>query len=201
MLVLASPPGGGKTTISRAIMARDPNTVVSVSATTRDMRPGEVDGTHYYFVDHDKFKGMIASGEMLEHALVYNGHYYGTPKAPVEAALNAGKDVMFDIDWQGMQQLQKIAPKDVVGIFILPPSWDVLESRLRGRATDSEDEIRRRLAKAADEISHYKEFDYIVVNHDLEDSIAKVRAIMDAERAKRHRHGDIHQFVETLKPA
>lgn len=201
MLVLCAPPGGGKTTISRAIMRMDPTTVVSVSATTRDRRPGEIDGKHYYFVDEKEFQDMVARGEMLEHAFVYNNYHYGTPRAPVEKALSEGRDVMFDIDWQGARQLNAIARDDVVSIFILPPSWEILADRLHGRAQDSEEEIVRRLGKAADEISHYKEFEYVVVNNSLEDSIAQVRAIIDAERAKRRRITNLDSFVGTLKPS
>lgn len=201
MFVLASPPGGGKTTITRELIKDDPETMISVSATTRAMRPGEVEGVHYYFVSQDDFRGMVAEGEMMEHALVYNSHYYGTPKAPVEAALNAGRDVLFDIDWQGTQQLTAIAPQDVVSIFILPPSWQALDERLHARAQDSEDEIQRRLAKAAQEISHYKEFQYVIVNDDLKETIAAVKSILKAERLKRHRLLDVQPFVDTLKPA
>lgn len=200
MFVLASPPGGGKTTITRALIDRDPDTMVSVSATTRSMRPGEVEGKHYYFVDQNKFKRMIEDGEMLEHALVYNGQYYGTPKAPVEKALSEGRDVLFDIDWQGMRQLKAMAPEDVVSIFVLPPSWNTLEERLRGRGRDPEDDIKRRLEKAAAEISHYKEFQYVIINDDLDQSIEAVRGILTAERQKRHRLIGLHAFVDTLKP-
>lgn len=200
MLVLASPPGGGKTTISRELMRLDPQTTVSVSATTRAMRPGEVEGQHYYFVSKDKFQKMVEAGEMLEHALVYNSNYYGTPKEPVEQALSRGKDVVFDIDWQGNLSLAKKAPDDVVSIFLLPPSWAELEHRLHSRAQDSDEEIVRRLGKAADEISHYGEFQYVIVNNDLQESIARVRAILEAERSKRQRLTDIQSFVATLKP-
>lgn len=200
MLVLASPPGGGKTTITRELMRTDPDTVVSVSATTRAMRPGEVEGTHYYFVEPEKFQQMVDAGEMLEHALVYNKSYYGTPKAPVEKALSEGKDVLFDIDWQGNRSLAAIAPDDVVSIFLLPPSWAELEHRLHARAQDSEEEITRRLSKAKDEISHYKEFKYVIVNSDLNESLRRVRAILEAERNKRMRLTDVQDFVETLKP-
>lgn len=200
MLVLASPPGGGKTSVSRELMKRDPQTTVSVSATTRSMRPGEVEGQHYYFVSKQKFEELIAKGEMLEHALVYNNYFYGTPKAPVEKALNEGKDVLFDIDWQGNKSLTAIARPDVVSIFLLPPSWDELSHRLHNRAQDSEEEITRRLSKAHDEIIHYNEFDYVIVNNDFEDTMAKVQAIMQAERQKRTRLTDLSAFVDTLKP-
>lgn len=200
MLVLCAPPGGGKTTISREIMRLDPSTFVSVSATTRNMRPGEQDGVHYHFIDEPAFKKMVDAGEMLEHAFVYNNYHYGTPRAPVEQALCDGRDVLFDIDWQGARQLKEKAPDDVVSIFILPPSWDVLEDRLRGRARDASDEIERRLSKAADEISHYTEFEYVIVNNALEDSIRAVRAIIEAERAKRRRLTGLQELVGALKP-
>jgi guanylate kinase len=201
MLVLASPPGGGKTTITREIAKRDPETIISVSATTRKQRPGEVEGQHYYFVSREHFEEMIGKGQMLEHALVYNNHFYGTPKEPVEKALAAGKDVLFDIDWQGNRTLSEVARDDVVSVFLLPPSWGELEHRLHNRAQDSEDEILRRLSKARDEIAHYKEFQYVIVNNDLEESIAKVRAILEAERQRRTRIGGLAGFIETLKPA
>lgn len=201
MLVLASPPGGGKTTISRELMRLDPHTTLSISATTREKRPGEVEGQHYYFVSHEKFKEMVDDGEMLEHALVYNDNYYGIPKLPVEKAMLAGQDVLFDIDWQGNRRLTEIAKEDVVSIFLLPPSWDELEKRLHGRARDSEEEIHRRLSKAQDEISHYTEFQYVIVNNDLNDSIRQVREILEAERLKRHRLVDVQAFVDTLKPS
>lgn len=200
MVVLASPPGGGKTTVSRAIMGRDAETMVSVSATTRAMRPGEVEGEHYYFMDRPKFEALVAAGEMLEHALVYNNYFYGTPKAPVEAALQSGRDVLFDIDWQGNRSLARMAPSDVVSIFLLPPSWSALAERLRRRAQDSEEEIVRRLGKARDEIDHYAEFQYVLVNQDLEATIAAVQDIIAAERTKRTRLIDVQSFVDTLAP-
>ncbi len=200
MLVLASPPGGGKTTITRELMRLDPQTVISVSATTRAKRPGEIEGQHYYFVSREKFQQMIASGEMLEYALVYNNNYYGTPKAPVEKALAEGRDVLFDIDWQGNRKLTEIAKDDVVSIFLLPPSWNDLEHRLHSRAQDSAEEIARRLSMAHDEISHYKEFQYVIVNNDLSESIRQVRGILDAERVKRTRLHNVQDFVDTLKP-
>lgn len=200
MVVLASPPGGGKTTVSRAVMARDPLTTVSVSATTRAMRPGEVDGTHYYFMDKPAFEALIAKGDMLEHALVYNNYLYGTPRAPVEQAMQAGRDVLFDIDWQGNRSLVRHAGDDVVSIFLLPPSWSALAERLHNRAQDSEEEISRRLSKARDEIDHYTEFQYVLVNNDLEDTIARVQDIIAAERTRRQRLVDLPGFVETLAP-
>lgn len=201
MLVLASPPGGGKTSISREIIRRDDHTTISVSATTRKQRPGEEEGKHYYYVSREKFEDMVANGDMLEYALVYNGQMYGTPKAPVEAALAEGRDVLFDVDWQGNRSLSATAHDDVVSIFILPPTWDTLEQRLHSRAQDSEDEIRRRLAKARDEIKHYKEFQYIIVNYDFEESVQRVLAILEGERLKRTRLTNIEEFVETLHPS
>lgn len=200
MLVLASPPGGGKTTITRALMQLDSHTVISVSATTRDKRPGEVEGQHYFFVSPGKFQQMVDAGEMLEYAKVYNKHLYGTPRKPVEEALAAGKDVLFDIDWQGNRKLSEVARDDVVSVFLLPPSWAALENRLRGRAQDSEEEIIRRLGKAQEEIAHYTEFQYVIVNNDLDESVRQVRAILEAERAKRQRQGGLAEFVGILHP-
>jgi guanylate kinase len=200
MLVLASPPGGGKTTVSREIAATDPQAVISVSATTRGRRPGEEEGKHYYFVSPEKFQDMVEGGQMLEHALVYNSHYYGTPRAPVETALHAGKDVLFDIDWQGNRKLREVAPDDVVSVFLLPPTWKDLETRLHGRARDTEAEIIRRLGKAQDEIAHYGEFHYVVVNNDLADTVTAVRSILNAERHKRRRLTALGDFVSTLRP-
>jgi guanylate kinase len=200
MLILSSPPGGGKTTISRVIRDTDPETMISVSATTRNQRPGEVEAEHYYFVKPDKFQDMIDKNEMLEYALVYNNYLYGTPRAPVEKALSEGRDVIFDIDWQGMRKLKDIAREDIVSVFLLPPTWATLEERLHGRQRDPEPEIRRRLGEAGKEISHYKEFDYIIVNKDLQKSVARVRSILEAERLKRTRLTNIDEFVATLKP-
>ncbi|MBI3440227.1 MAG: guanylate kinase [Proteobacteria bacterium] len=201
MLILASPPGGGKTTITRELARLDLQTTISVSATTRAKRPGEVDGKHYHFVSPDKFQQMIDQGEMMEYALVYNKNMYGTPRTPVEKALRAGKDVLFDIDWQGNRKFTEIAQEDVVSIFLLPPSWVELERRLHNRAQDSEEEIKRRLGKARDEISHYTEFQYVIVNNDLNESVRQVRNILEAERAKRRRLIDLQGFVDTLKPS
>jgi guanylate kinase len=201
MLVLASPPGGGKTTITRELMRLDPRTTLSVSATTRAKRPGEIEGEHYFFVSREDFQHMVDRGEMLEHALVYNNNMYGIPKEPVEKSLAEGRDVLFDIDWQGNRRLKEVAKDDVVSVFLLPPSWPELEKRLHGRAQDSEEEIIRRLAKARDEISHYNEFQYVIVNNDLNDSIRQVRGILEAERLKRRRLMDVQDFVDTLKPA
>jgi guanylate kinase len=198
LLVLSSPSGAGKTTISRTLLERDPNLVMSVSATTRPPRPGEVEGRDYHFVDHAAFEGMLKRNELLEHALVF-GNYYGTPRGPVEAALAAGKDTLFDIDWQGTQQIRQDARADLVSIFILPPSLAELERRLRSRGQDSVEVVRKRMAKAGDEMSHWPEYDYIVINEDLETSIASVQAIIAAERLKRERQRGLADFVNDLR--
>ena len=198
MLVLSSPSGAGKSTISRALLAQDSDIVMSVSATTRPPRPGEVDGKDYNFIDHARFEQMVRNNELLEHARVFD-NYYGTPKAPVEAALTESRDVLFDVDWQGTQQLAQNARADLVSIFILPPSIDELERRLRGRAQDSEEVVRKRMAKAGDEISHYREYDYIVVNTEVEDSVRKVQSILQAERLKRDRQVGLSDFVMQMR--
>lgn len=197
MLVLSSPSGAGKTSISRALLERDGNLSLSVSATTRPQRPGETDGKDYHFVAPDDFEALIAADELLEHARVF-GHLYGTPKAPVEAALSAGRDVLFDVDWQGTQQLAERARDDLVSVFILPPSTVELEQRLRSRARDPEDVVQGRMAKAADEMSHWAEYDYVIVNRDFEDSIVQVQAILAAERLRRERQVGLGAFVKTL---
>ncbi len=198
MLVLSSPSGAGKTTISRELLARDGDLTLSVSATTRPMRPGETEAVDYLFVDRARFDDMVAEGAFLEHATVF-GHCYGTPRAAVEAALAAGKDVLFDIDWQGAQQVAEKARKDVVSVFILPPSTEELERRLHSRAQDPDEVVRGRMAKAADEMSHWAEYDYIVVNEDVEASVAAVQSILRAERLRRDRQIGLHDFVETLR--
>ncbi|EDP61833.1 Guanylate kinase [alpha proteobacterium BAL199] len=198
MMVLSSPSGAGKTTISRRLMEAEPGVTMSVSATTRPRRPGEVDGRDYYFVDPTDFHLMVNRDELLEHAKVF-GNYYGTPRGPVEAALKAGRDVLFDIDWQGTQQLQDSAPRDLVSVFVLPPSTRELERRLRSRAQDSDDVVAARMAKAADEISHYPEYQYIILNDDIERSTAAVRAILAAERLKRERLVGLPDFVKGLR--
>ncbi len=198
MLVLSSPSGAGKTTISRELLARDGNLTLSVSATTRPMRPGETEGVDYLFVDRARFDAMVAEDAFLEHATVFD-HCYGTPKAAVEAALAAGRDVLFDIDWQGAQQVAEKARKDLVGVFILPPSTGELERRLHARAQDPEEVVRGRMAQAADEMSHWPEYDYIVVNEDVEASVTAVRSILQAERLRRERRIGLHDFVETLR--
>ena len=200
MLVLSSPSGAGKTTISRELLSRDGNLTMSISATTRPKRPGETDGTDYLFVEPAGFDEMTRNGEFLEFATVFD-HRYGTPRAPVEQALQAGRDVLFDIDWQGTQQLVEKARDDLVSVFILPPSTAELERRLRRRAQDPEDVVRGRMAKAADEMSHWAEYDYIVVNEDAEDSVAEVQAILSAERLRRERQVGLRDFVEALRQA
>ncbi len=197
MLVLSSPSGAGKTTISRQLLGREPDLSMSVSATTRPPRPGEVDGKDYFFITKEKFHEMVENDEFLEHALVFENSY-GTPRAPVEAALGAGKDVLFDVDWQGTQQLREKAKNDLVSILILPPSKDELENRLRNRAQDPEDVIAKRMAKASDEMSHYDEYNYIVVNVDVEDSVGEVRSILTAERLVKDRRVGLHGFVRVL---
>jgi guanylate kinase len=198
MLVLSSPSGAGKTTISRRILETDADLTLSISATTRPKRPGETAGIDYHFIDNTEFDLRINRGEFLEYAKVFD-HYYGTPRLPVERALAAGKDVMFDIDWQGTQQLSQSAREDLVGVFILPPSTRTLERRLKSRAQDSDEVVARRMAKAADEMSHWAEYDYIVVNDDLATSISQVRAILTAERLKRQRQVGLAEFVKALR--
>ncbi|MFM9841609.1 MAG: guanylate kinase [Dongiaceae bacterium] len=198
MLVLSSPSGAGKTTISRALLERDDNLSLSISATTRPMRPGEKEGVHYHFVDQSRFSQMVAEGALLEHALVF-GNFYGTPRAPVDKSLADGRDVLFDIDWQGTQQLAEKARKDLVAVFILPPSTGELERRLHTRAQDSDAEVAKRMAKAADEMSHWAEYDYIIVNTDIEASVRRVQAILEAERLRRERQIGLHDFVAQLR--
>lgn len=201
MLVLSSPSGAGKTTLSRQLLDNDSQIQLSVSCTTRAKRPGEKDGIDYHFVDTATFSSMSQRGEFLEHARVFN-HYYGTPKAPVEAALSAGKDVLFDIDWQGTQQLKDPAKKvraDLVTVFILPPSTRDLERRLLTRAQDSREVVAQRMAKAADEMSHYAEYDYVIVNRDIATSNANLKAILTAERLKLERQVGLSEFVKALR--
>ena len=198
MLVLSSPSGAGKTTISRDILDRDPNLTMSVSATTRSKRPGEVAGTDYFFVDTETFNLMDNRGEFLEHAQVF-GNYYGTPRGPVEAALAAGRDVLFDIDWQGTQQLMENARNDLVTVFILPPSTRELERRLRARAQDPDDVVAKRMSHAPDEMSHWPEYDYVIVNREIAASVAAVQAILAAERLKRERQVGLGDFVKSLR--
>jgi guanylate kinase len=198
MLVLSSPSGAGKTTISRKLLSLEPQLAMSVSATTRPKRPGETAGIDYHFTELTEFNLMVNRGELLEYAKVF-GNYYGTPKAPVAAALAQGRDILFDIDWQGTQQLAQSAREDLVSVFILPPSTRELEQRLKSRAQDSAEVVAHRMAKAADEMSHWAEYDYIIVNHDIESSVAQVRAILIAERLKRQRQVGLHEFVKGLR--
>ena len=198
MLVLSSPSGAGKTTISRALLERDGNLSMSVSATTRAKRPGEVSGRDYKFVDLTNFNLMVNRRELLEHAKVF-GNYYGTPRELVEASLGKGRDVLFDIDWQGTQQLAQNARDDLVSVFILPPSTEELHRRLERRAQDPADVVAQRMAKAPDEMSHWAEYDYIVINRVIEDSVAAVESILAAERLKRERQVGLTDFVKGLR--
>ena len=198
MLVLSSPSGAGKTTLSRQLLDNDKQIQLSVSATTRARRPSEKDGVDYRFVDTATFSGMIDRGEFLEHARVFD-HYYGTPREPVEAALKAGRDVLFDIDWQGTQQLQEKGRDDLVTVFILPPSTRDLEKRLKTRAQDSPDIVAQRMAKAADEMSHYAEYDYTIINRDIATSLMELKSILMAERLKRERQLGLVDFVKALR--
>ena len=200
MLVLSSPSGAGKTTISRRLLYTEANLSLSISATTRPPRPGEEEGKDYFFVSDARFAEMVENGELLEHARVF-GNRYGTPKTPVEQALESGRDVLFDIDWQGTQQLRESAREDLVSVFILPPSTVELERRLHARAQDSDEVVRGRMAKAADEMSHWAEYDYIIINDNLESSVRQVEAILTAERLKRERRVGLRAFVEQLRDA
>lgn len=198
MLVLSSPSGAGKTTISRRLMEKDSNMAMSVSATTRPRRPGEENGRDYHFVDPTEFNLMVNRQELLEHAKVF-GNYYGTPLQPVEEALAAGRDVLFDIDWQGAQQVAEKARQDLVSVFILPPSTIELDRRLHQRAQDPAEVVAARMAKASDEMSHYAEYDFIVVNTDIDESVAQVEAIVTAERLRRQRQVGLSEFVKRLQ--
>src|SRR5258707_14648090 len=198
MFVLSSPSGAGKTTLSRLLIERMPDLKMSVSATTRPMRPGEVDGHDYRFIDTAKFEQMIKRNDLLEWATVFDNRY-GTPRAPVEAALSAGQDVLFDIDWQGTQQLREKARADVVSVFILPPSAADLEKRLHSRAQDSDEVIRGRMSRASHEMSHWAEYDYIVVNQNVDDAFTEVQSILKAQRLKRDRRTGLTNFVRGLQ--
>ncbi len=200
MYVMSSPSGAGKTTITRALLKNNPDTVISISATTRQRRAGEVHGQDYFFVSLEEFDSMVENGEMLEHAKVFD-HYYGTPRAPVEEALNGSKDVIFDIDWQGAQQLKSIAEEDLVTVFVLPPSRGELEKRLRNRSLDTretQEQIRDRMSKATSEISHYMEYDYVIVNTNIDEAIIKAQKILEGERLKRRRTKGLANFVRGL---
>ncbi len=198
MLVLSSPSGAGKTTISRRILEADAKLTMSVSVTTRPARPSEVEGRDYDFIDAVEFDQMIERGELLEYAEVF-GHYYGTPTKPVRKALAAGRDVLFDIDWQGAQQLAQSARSDLVSIFILPPTTAELARRLKLRAQDSDEVVAGRMAEAAEEMSHWREYDYIVVNDDIDRAVASVHAILEAERCKLGRQTGLVDFVKGLR--
>jgi len=202
MFVLSSPSGAGKSTLSRMLMERTPGLWMSVSVTTRPMRPGEVEGQHYYFIDKARFEQMVRADELLEHAMVF-GNHYGTPRHAVEKALAAGNDVLFDIDWQGTQQLREKAlaksRADVVSAFILPPSAADLEQRLHTRAQDSDEVIRGRMDRAAHELSHWAEYDYVVLNNDLDQAFSEVETILRAERLKRERQTGLSAFVRGLQ--
>jgi len=197
MLVLSSPSGAGKTTLSKRLIMHHPDVVLSVSATTRAARPGEVDGQDYFFVSHDDFEKRIAADGFFEHANVF-GQYYGTPISPVEEALTDGRDVVFDIDWQGAQQLAEKAPRDVVRVFILPPSMKLLEDRLRKRGQDSEEIINDRMARAEAEVSHWEEYDYVIVNEDFSGALEELELILRAERLRRTRRPWLRGFLDEL---
>lgn len=200
IMVLSSPSGAGKTTISRTLLEGDSNLVLSVSATTRPKRDGERDGVDYDFVTPERFEEMVKEDAFLEHAKVFNNRY-GTPRARVEKTLAAGQDILFDIDWQGTQQVAEKALADLVRVFILPPSTEELRRRLENRARDPEEVVRERMARAADEMSHWAEYDYVIVNRQVEESVAQARAILAAERLKRARVTGLRDFVESLRTA
>jgi guanylate kinase len=197
LLILSSPSGAGKSTLSRRLMAWDQDLSFSVSATTRSPRTGEVDGREYYFKTRAEFQAMVKDGQMLEHAEVF-GNFYGSPRGPVEDAMTQGRDTLFDIDWQGGQQIKQAMRGDVVSIFILPPSIAELESRLRGRAQDSEQVIAQRMAKSQAEISHWMEYDYVIVNRDLDAAFGELVTILQAERLRRDRQPHLADFVRGL---
>jgi guanylate kinase len=196
-LVIAAPSGAGKSSVSRALLESEPELELSISATTRAPRPGEEDGVHYFFRSEAEFLAMVEGGAMLEHAAIF-GRRYGTPRAPVEAALAAGRDVLFDIDWQGHRQLREKLPGDVVGLFLLPPSLAELERRLAGRGQDSAEEMARRMAAARDEIAHWDEFDHVLINRDFAETVAAVRAVLHAARCAAARQPGLADFVAQL---
>jgi guanylate kinase len=198
LYIVSSPSGAGKTTLARRLLAADPDITMSVSVTTRPPRPGERDGVDYHFIGGAEFERMRERGELLEWARVFDNHY-GTPRKPVEAAIHAGKDVLFDIDWQGAQQLSEKMPGDVARVFVLPPSGPVLEERLKTRAQDSPETVARRMAAASAEISHWPEYDYVIVNNELEESVASALAILKAERLKRARLLGLSAFVRDMR--
>ena len=200
MLVLSSPSGAGKTTLTRRLLERDDAIALSVSASTRPMRPGERDGVDYFFIDDAEFERRLKRREFLEHAKVFD-HRYATPAAPVSAALAKGRDVLFDIDWQGTQQLRQRAREDLVSVFVLPPSTKELEKRLKTRAQDSAAVVARRMSRASDEISHWAEYDYVVVNDDLDRCLDQIQSILQAERMRRERQTGLVEFVRRLRGA
>lgn len=197
LIVLSSPSGAGKTTISRLLLEADGEVSMSISATTRPKRPGEQEGVDYHFVDDQEFDRMIGAGEFIEWATVF-GYRYGTPKAPVKAALKDGRDILFDIDWQGARQLEPDFGEHLVSIFLLPPSMEELERRLRSRGTDPEEVIANRMLRASDEISHWAEYEYVMVNDDMDRCLGKVRSIVAAERSRRTSQIGLHAFVRDL---
>jgi guanylate kinase len=197
LMIISSPSGAGKTSLCERLLADETLLSMSVSATTRESRPGEVDGKHYHFVDDARFDQMIEAGAFLEWAQVF-GNRYGTPHAPVELLLSQGRDVLFDIDWQGTQQVRDRIEKDVVAVFILPPSMTVLGDRLRGRGKDSVDVIAGRMEKAADEISHWPEYDYVLINEDFDSCLSQLKNILAAERLKRRRQLYLSAFVKQM---
>jgi guanylate kinase len=197
LVVLSSPSGAGKSTIARLLMAEDSSITMSISATTRPMRPGEVEGRDYHFVDEAEFQRLVDGDELAEWAYVFD-HRYGSPKEPIKEALKDGHDILFDIDWQGTQQLRGAFGTDLVRIFILPPSMPELERRLRGRGTDTEDVIQSRMRRAAAEIGHWGEYDYVLINRDMDECLREVQAIITAERMKRDRQPDLIPFVRKL---
>ncbi len=198
MLVLSSPSGAGKTTISRELLKAESNLSMSISVTTRPPRPAEQDGKDYFFIDEQRYHAMVSGGALLEHARVFD-NFYGTPRSHVESQLSQGHDVLFDIDWQGTQQLKASARDDLVSIFVLPPSLSELSRRLRSRAQDSEEVVQRRMDRASHEMSHWPEYDYAIINHDVDESLAKVKAILTAERLRRHRQTGLVDFVNSMR--
>lgn len=197
LLVLSSPSGAGKTTLSRRLLETDNRLTMSISMTTRSPRPGEIDGQDYIFVDESEFERRIKAGDFLEHAKVFDNHY-GTPKNFVESALEQGRDILFDIDWQGTQQLVELVPNDIVKVFILPPTWEALEERLKKRAQDSDEIVKHRMSKAADEITHWSEYDYVLINDDIVKTQGQIETILSAERIKRQRQVGLSSFVGKL---
>ncbi len=200
MLIVSSASGAGKTTMSRRLLADDPMITMSISMTTRPKRPNELDGVDYVFVTAEEFERRVKNGEFLEHATVF-GNKYGTPKKPVFDALANGRDVLFDIDWQGTQQISQQAPGDVVRVFILPPSKEELERRLVTRALDTKEVIALRMSKASEELSHWAEYDYVIVNDDLQRAMKNLESILGAERLKRRNQIELSEFISSLKPS